>query len=95
MRVLVTGGAGFIGSHIADTYLAAGHEVWIVDDLSTGRTANIPAHAHFVQADIRDAIVPEIIVSERIEVVNHHAAQLDVRRSVADLCYKASFTRRH
>ncbi len=89
MRALVTGGAGFIGSHIADAYLAAGHEVWIVDDLSTGRTANIPAHAHFVQADIQDATVRELIVSERIEVVNHHAAQLDVRRSVADPLFDA------
>ncbi len=89
MRALVTGGAGFIGSHIVDTYLAAGHEVWIVDDLSTGRTANIPAHAHFVQADIRDATVRELIVSKRIEVVNHHAAQLDVRCSVADPLFDA------
>jgi len=89
MRVLVTGGAGFIGSHVADAYLAAGHEVWIVDDLSTGRAANIPAYAHFVQADIQDATVPELIVRERIEVVNHHAAQLDVRRSVADPLFDA------
>ena len=89
MRALVTGGAGFIGSHVADAYLAAGHEVWIVDDLSTGRAANIPAHAHFVQADIQDTTVRELIVSERIEVVNHHAAQLDVRRSVADPLFDA------
>ena len=89
MRVLVTGGAGFIGSHLVETYLAAGHEVWVVDDLSTGKMQNVSPQAHFIQADIRDESVRELMVEERIEVVNHHAAQMDVRRSVADPLFDA------
>ncbi len=89
MRILVTGGAGFIGSHVAEIYLGAGHEVWIVDDLSTGKPTNVPSEAHFVQADITDAAVRRLLVDERIEVVNHHAAQMDVRRSVADPLFDA------
>jgi len=56
-RVLVTGGAGFIASHVADAYLAQGDRVWIVDDLSSGKRANLPSHAEFVEMDVRD---PEI-----------------------------------
>ncbi len=89
MRVLVTGGAGFIGSHLVETYRVAGHEVWVVDDLSTGKMQNVSPHAHFIQADIRDESVRELMVKERIEVVNHHAAQMDVRRSVADPLFDA------
>ena len=89
MRILVTGGAGFIGSHVAEIYLGAGHEVWIVDDLSSGKRGNLPSGAHFVQADISDAAVRRLLVDERIEVVNHHAAQMDVRRSVADPLFDA------
>ena len=89
MKIVVTGGAGFIGSHVAEIYLAAGHEVWIVDDLSTGKQGNIPAGAHFVQADIADEAVRRLLVDEQIEVVNHHAAQMDVRRSVADPLFDA------
>lgn len=84
-KVLVTGGAGFIGSHIADAYLARGDEVWVVDDLSSGRRSNIPAEAKFVQADIGDAGLETLF--RRVggfDVVNHHAAQIDVRKSVAD-----------
>ena len=51
MKIMVTGGAGFIGSHVAEIYLRTGHEVWIVDDLSTGKPTHIPSDAHFVQAD--------------------------------------------
>ena len=89
MKILVTGGAGFIGSHVAEIYLRAGHEVWIVDDLSTGKLANLSSEAHFVQADITDAAVRRLLIDERIEVVNHHAAQMDVRRSVADPLFDA------
>ncbi len=89
MRILVTGGAGFIGSYVAEIYLRAGHEVWIVDDLSTGKPANVPSNAYFVQADIRDTAVRKTLVDERIEVVNHHAAQMDVRRSVTDPLFDA------
>ncbi len=89
MKIVVTGGAGFIGSHVAGIYLVAGHEVWIVDDLSTGTQINVPAGAHFVQADIADEAVRRLLVDEQIDVVNHHAAQMDVRRSVADPLFDA------
>jgi len=84
-RVLVTGGAGFIGSHVADAYLRRGDRVWIVDDLSSGRLENVPADATFVQMSIGD---PELEAVFRdaggFDVINHHAAQIDVRKSVAD-----------
>ncbi|MDX1493871.1 MAG: NAD-dependent epimerase/dehydratase family protein [Longimicrobiales bacterium] len=83
-NVLVTGGAGFIGSHVADAYLAAGHRVWIVDDLSSGRRSNIPDGADFVEMDIRDPELRNLFREVRFDVVNHHAAQIDVRVSVAD-----------
>jgi UDP-glucose 4-epimerase len=68
-RVLVTGGAGFIGSHVADAYLAAGHEVWIVDDLSSGRSENIPSDAHFVEMDVRDAGIRKLFDEVRFDRV--------------------------
>ncbi len=89
MRVLVSGGTGFIGSHVVDAYIAAGHEVLVVDDLSTGKRANLHPRARFVQAAIQDPEVRRLIVEENIEVVNHHAAQMDVRRSVADPLFDA------
>ena len=89
MKILVTGGAGFIGSHVAEAYIEAGHTVWIADDLSTGKQANVPAQAHFVQADITDESIRQLLVDEQIDVVNHHAAQMDVRRSVADPMFDA------
>jgi UDP-glucose 4-epimerase len=89
MRILVTGGAGFIGSHVADIHINAGHEVFVVDDLSSGKRENVHPKAHFLQADIQDAAVRELILREKIEVVNHHAAQMDVRRSVADPLFDA------
>ena len=89
MRILVTGGAGFIGSHIVDTYINAGHDVIVVDDLSTGKRENPNPKARFVQADIQDPTVRQLIVQEKIEVLNHHAAQMDVRRSVADPLFDA------
>jgi len=89
MRILVTGGAGFIGSHVVDAYINAGHTVTVVDDLSTGKQENLNPRAHFVQADIQDPAVRELISKERIQVVNHHAAQMDVRRSVADPLFDA------
>ena len=61
MRILVTGGAGFIGSHIVDTYIEAGHEVFVVDDLSTGKIANLHPRAHFLHADILDLAVRKLI----------------------------------
>jgi UDP-glucose 4-epimerase len=83
-KVLVTGGAGFIGSHVADAYLAAGDEVWIVDDLSSGRVANVPPRAEFVEMDVRDPEIRNLFRDVRFDLVNHHAAQIDVRVSVSD-----------
>jgi len=83
-NILVTGGAGFIGSHVADAYLAEGHDVWIVDDLSSGRRSNLPADAHFVEMDIRDPGLRNLFREVRFDLVNHHAAQIDVRVSVAN-----------
>jgi UDP-glucose 4-epimerase len=84
MKIIVTGGAGFIGSHIVDAYVQAGHEVVIVDDLSTGRTENLNPKARFVELDIRSAAARELVERERPDVLNHHAAQMNVRHSVAD-----------
>jgi UDP-glucose 4-epimerase len=84
MRILVTGGAGFIGSHIVDAYLGLGHEVVVVDDLSSGRAENVNPAAAFHALDVRDPDLERVFVTHRPEVVNHHAAQIDVRRSAAD-----------
>ncbi|MEZ0336370.1 MAG: NAD-dependent epimerase/dehydratase family protein [Gemmatimonadales bacterium] len=81
-RVLVTGGAGFIGSHIAEAYLAKGWEVVIVDDLSRGHQKNVPAGARFVKADIRSKEARDLLANGKFDVLNHHAAQIDVRVSV-------------
>lgn len=84
-KILVTGGAGFIGSHIADAYLRAGDRVWIVDDLSGGKVHNLPAAATFTQLDIRDEGLDRIFADAGgFDIVSHHAAQVDVRVSVAD-----------
>src|SRR5262245_11597887 len=83
MRILVTGGAGFIGSNVADRYLADGHEVAILDNLSTGLRTNLPARARFFEADVRDATALQRAFDDfRPEILNHHAAQIDVRKSV-------------
>lgn len=84
MRILLTGGAGFIGSNVADAYVEAGHEVLVVDDLSSGKKENVPAAARFVLCDIASDTAEEAIRTFRPEVVNHHAAQINVRASVAD-----------
>lgn len=84
MRIIVTGGAGFIGSHISDAYVAAGHDVLIVDNLSSGHLENIPAGAEFEQLDIRDEKVASVIESFKPDVLNLHAAQMNVRVSVDD-----------
>jgi len=84
MRVLVTGGAGFIGSHIADALLERGHEVVVLDDLSSGKRSNVPAKARFVEADIRSEQAADLIRRERFDAIVHQAAQIDVRKSVLD-----------
>src|SRR4051812_47607867 len=81
-RVLVTGGAGFIGSHIAEAYLAAGWEVVVLDDLSRGHQRNIPSAARFIRADIRSPEARTLLATGGFTVLNHHAAQIDVRASV-------------
>jgi UDP-glucose 4-epimerase len=91
MNILVTGGAGFIGSHLVEAFLAEGHSVAVIDDLSTGRESNLHPGAMFLQADIRDAgAVDRLFGGGRFDVVCHHAAQMDVRRSVADPVFDAS-----
>ena len=88
-RVVVTGGAGFVGSHVAEAHLAAGDDVTILDDLSTGRRENVPAGARFVQADIRSVEARELVATGGFAILNHHAAQMDVRRSVSDPVFDA------
>src|SRR5687768_610875 len=80
-HVLVTGGAGFIGSHLVDAYIERGWRVSIIDNLSTGRRENLNPKAEFHEADIGEASLLDTI---RPDVVSHHAAQIDVRKSVAD-----------
>jgi UDP-glucose 4-epimerase len=90
MRVMVTGGAGFIGSHVADALLAAGHEVGVIDDLSTGSRDNLPATVPLHVIDIRDRdAVFAAFAAFRPEVVCHQAAQMSVSRSVRDPLFDA------
>jgi len=91
MNILVTGGAGFIASHIVDAYVGLGHAVTVIDDLSTGKKENLNPKAKFHQADIRDAAAVRRVFAEgKFSLINHHAAQMDVRRSVADPVFDAS-----
>ncbi len=90
MKILVTGGAGFIASHITDAFIDQGHEVFILDNLSTGFKKNINPRAEFIEADICDQSLSQLFEKEKFEVVNHHAAQMDVRRSVADPAFDAN-----
>ena len=90
MKILVTGGAGFIGSHVVDAYIADGHMVVVVDDLSSGVKENVNPKAEFYQLDIRSQEIQQVFQRHPFDVVNHHAAQMDVRRSVADPKFDAS-----
>jgi len=89
MKILVTGGAGFIGSHVVDAYLEAGHQVVVVDDLSTGKKENLNPKAKFHQMDILDDKLQQLMQDEHIEVVNHHAAQIKVKASLEDPYFDA------
>ena len=82
--VLVTGGAGFIGGHLADAFVSDGHRVIVVDDLSSGKRSNVPKEAEFHQLDIRSAAAAALLKDCQATVLCHQAAQMDVRRSVAD-----------
>lgn len=84
MRILVTGGAGFIGSTVADRFAAEGWEVAVVDDLSSGKRENVPASARFFPCDVRSAAAAAAVREFRPDVLCHHAAQIDVRKSMAD-----------
>ncbi len=90
MKILVTGGAGFIGSNVTDAYIENGHEVIVVDDLSSGRIENINPQARFYPMDIRSKEIATLIAVERPEVINHHAAQISVPASVDDPSFDAS-----
>ena len=90
MKILVTGGAGFIGSHVVDAYIAAGHEVAVLDNFSTGREENVNPKAEVHHVDVREqAQVAEVVASFRPDIVNHHAAQAEVPKSVADPAHDA------
>lgn len=82
MNILVTGGAGFIASHVADHLIALGHRITIVDNLSTGFRTNLPPEAEFVELDIRDDKIEQLFERNKFEAVFHFAAQMDVRYSV-------------
>ena len=85
MRIIVTGGAGFIGSWVCEAYISEGHEVLVIDNLSTGSKDNIPPEAEFIECDVRDFTgLEKAFLKFHPQVVNHHAAQINVRDSVED-----------
>jgi UDP-glucose 4-epimerase len=84
MNILVTGGAGFIGSHMAARHRTDGHDVVVVDNLSTGLREKVPAGVRFVEADVAESDLEPLLSEAKIDVVSHHAAQIDVRHSVSD-----------
>ena len=88
-KILVTGGAGFIGSNVADRFISCGHKVVIIDNLSTGFRENIHPKAKFFKLDIKSKKIEQIYKEEKIEVLCHHAAQIDVRKSVEDPIFDA------
>jgi UDP-glucose 4-epimerase len=90
VRILVTGGAGFIGSHVADGFRALGHEVAVVDDLSAGSRANVDPAIKLYERDIRDDALDQVFAEFRPDVVDHHAAQSNVPASVHDPVHDAS-----
>ena len=90
MKILVTGGAGFIASHIADALINEGHQVFILDNLSTGFEKNINQKAKFIKSDITSPSIFKLFEEEKFDLVNHHAAQIDVRKSVSDPVFDAN-----
>jgi len=90
LKILVTGGAGFIASHVTDAFLAEGHDVFVLDNLSSGYKENINPKATFIQADICDKGLSELFEKEKFDIIDHHAAQMDVRKSVKDPAFDAT-----
>ena len=90
MNILVTGGAGFIGSHIVNAYLEAGHRVTVIDNLSSGERRFLNPGAKFYEMDILDAKIADIIKTEKIDTINHHAAQISVSESVKNPLFDAN-----
>ncbi len=90
MKILVTGGAGFIGSNVVDGFVDRGWDVVVVDDLSTGSEKNVNARARLYRVDIRGSDLADVFERERPDFVSHHAAQISVRNSVQDPLYDAS-----
>jgi UDP-glucose 4-epimerase len=90
MRILVTGGAGFIGSHFVDRFIAEGHQVWVLDNLRSGSKANVHASATFVHLDLKDERLSQGIARIKPEAVFHLAAQIDVRISCGDPVFDAT-----
>jgi UDP-glucose 4-epimerase len=89
-RILVTGGAGFIGSTVADLFVAEGHQVTVLDNLSSGKRAQVPAAATFVEADVTSAEAARVVREGRFDAICHLAAQIDVRKSVTDPVFDAT-----
>jgi UDP-glucose 4-epimerase len=90
MKILITGGCGFIGSHIVDAYLDMGHKVAVIDNLSTGDIKNLNARAKFFKEDICNKNIKKIFEQEKFDIINHHAAQINVRTSVDDPIFDAN-----
>ena len=89
MRIIVTGGAGFVGSHIVDAYITAGHQVIVVDNLSTGKRENVHPEARLVEMDVGDPGLVDLFCTEKPDVVNHHAANASVSLSVREPLFDA------
>lgn len=89
MKILVTGGAGFIGSNVADGFIRKGHKVAIIDNLSTGLKSNVNRKARFYKVDIRSAAIDKIFEKTKPDILCHYAAQIDVRKSAADPIFDA------